>query len=79
MAEEKKKRVRKPKNPEAVPVIVNHISLDEPTRTRLTEVGWIEEGEPMVNVETVRELDQHLEVLTFESGRRLITVSPLHP
>lgn len=82
MATEKKPRApRKPRSKQEseTPTMVRHLSLDEATRTRLTEVGWIEDGEPMVNVETIRLDDQQLEVLTFDSGKRLITVNPLVP
>ena len=83
MSEEKK--TRKPRKPKAepaeqsqIPMIVRQFTLDPATRERLTTVGWLQKDEPMINVETVREVDLNLEVLTFESGRRLITVSPLY-
>lgn len=74
MPEEKKKRVRKPKKGE-IPVQVRGLQLDPNTRERLTDAGFLAPHEAMVNVEAIWQDGLHHEILTFESGKRLISVS----
>ena len=72
------KRSRKPKAVE-IPVQVRSEQLDPTTRERLTEAGFLAPHEAMVNVERIEQDGMLHEVLTFESGKRLITVNNLQP
>lgn len=71
---ERKSRTRKPKKGE-IPVQVRGLQLDPNTRERLTDVGFLTPHEPMIDAQSFWQDGMFHEVLTFESGKRLITVS----